>query len=191
MKNPRIFVIIFAVSAGAIALGIITMVAFLTNLPLVFPPLGASAFILFYTPMSARASPRNVVLSHTMALMFGLLSLAMLAALLQESDVLNPLVMSWSRVGAIVLATGLTSVLMISLKCEHPPAAATALIASMGYIFLLVIEAFLLNRIIGGMPYPRWRYDPKIAEDYRALADLSDNKMTFREQLSKRIFQRR
>ena len=204
MKSPRLFVILFAVSAGAVALGIITAVAYLTDLPLVFPPLAASAFIIFYTPMSERASPKNVILAHTMGLLAGLSSLLLLRALFPESDILNPSHMSFLRVATIGLAMALSSALMILLKCVHPPAAATALIAAMGYIIsaaqvsgfiaavvLLVLEAFLVNRVLGGIPYPCWRYDPKVVQDYRALAGLSNVKMTFWELMSTRIFQRR
>ena len=58
--NPHMLVVIFVFVAGASALGIITVAAYLTRLPLLFPPLGPSAYILFHTPMSVTASPRNV-----------------------------------------------------------------------------------------------------------------------------------
>ena len=52
----------------------------LARLPLLFPPLGPSAFILFYTPMSVAASPRNVIMAHFLAVGAGLGALHLLAA---------------------------------------------------------------------------------------------------------------
>ena len=75
LGSQRVYIIIFVFAAGATAISIITLIAILTELPLLFPPLGPSAFILFYTPMSRGACPRNVFLSHSMAVIAGLLSL--------------------------------------------------------------------------------------------------------------------
>ena len=204
MKNPQVVVILFAVISGGLALGIITTIAFLTEFPLLFPPLGASAFILFYTPMSEQASPRHVILAHTVCLFLGLLSIHFLAIYFFDSNTLDLTVMSWLHVAAIALAMVLSTTVMISFKFEHPPAAATALIASMGYILnstqiigfvaaviLLVLEAYLFNRILGGIPYPHWRYNQKIAQDYKELADLSSKKSRMGEQLTTSIFHKR
>ncbi len=203
-KNPRIVAIFFAVSAGVTALGTITAVAYLTDLPLLFPPLAASAFILFNSPLSEGESPRSVILSHTIALFSGLASMHVFLMAFSESGLLNPMELSWPRVGAIALAMGITSILMITIRCVHPAAAATGLIASMGFVLnavqilgylsaviLLVLEAFLLNRVLGGLPYPSWQYDPKAVEDFQLLTGISDVRKNYWEQLSLRIFQRR
>ena len=58
VRNPQFVVLLFVTTSGVTALGTITLAAFLTNLPLLFPPLGPSAFILFRTPMSPQAAPR-------------------------------------------------------------------------------------------------------------------------------------
>ena len=202
--NPRFLVVIFVFSAGTIAVGIITMVAFLAKLPLIFPPLGPSAFILFHTPMSVTASPRTVILSHTMAVAAGLLSLRLVGMICPETDLFDPSVMNWYRVLVISLSMGITCVMMIIMRCEHPPAAGSALIAAMGYlgnaaqivglpvaVVLLVIEAFFFNRIIGGLPYPFWRADPKISRSSGVLAGIPEADTTFWQQLAAKIFQRR
>ncbi len=170
-------VVIFVFVAGASALGIITVAAYLTKLPLLFPPLGPSAYILFHTPMSVTASPRNVVLSHIMAVATGLLWLRLAVWLFPEANLNDPSVLNWYRVAVIALSMGLIGVLMVSLKCTHPPAAASAMIAAMGYltdivhilgliaaVVLLVMDAFFFNRVLGGLPYPVWRADPKISK---------------------------
>ena len=91
--------------------------------------------------------------------------------------------MNGYRAIAIVLAMGGISVTMILLRCVHPPAAASALIAAMGYlenttqifgmlaaVILLVFEAYIFSRVLGGLPYPIWKADPKTARMYGVLA---------------------
>jgi CBS-domain-containing membrane protein len=93
---------------------------------------------------------------------------------------------------------------MISVRCVHPPAAASALIAAMGYlanpeqilgiigaVILLVLEAIFFNRIIGGLPYPIWRADPNFARNYGVLAGIPETGTTFWQQLAAKTFQRR
>ena len=204
MGNRRLLVVIFLFVAGATALGIITIAAYLTELPLLFPPLGPSAFILFHTPMSMTASPRNVILSHTMAVVTGLLSLWIVGVICPEAKLSDPTVMNWYRVIVIALSMGFIGLLMVTAKCVHPPAAASALIAGMGYlanadqvlgligaVILLVMEAIFFNRVIGGLPYPLWRADPKIARNYGQLAGIPETGITFWQQLATRTFQRR
>ena len=204
VKNARLFVVLFAVFAGVVALGIITAVAYVTNLPLLFPPLAATTFILFNAPLAERASPRSVVGSHTLALLSGLGSLLLLAALFPGANLPDPSSTNWARVAAISLAMGVISLLMTSFRCVHPPAAATAMIASMGYVgnpmqmlgliaavILLVVEAYLLNNVIGGIPYPKWSYNPEAANNYRELAGVAGSSTNFWEQMSTRIARRR
>jgi CBS-domain-containing membrane protein len=199
-----VFITLFAVTSGAVALGILTAVAYLTALPIVFAPLAASAFILFYRPMAERACPRNVVLSHMVALIAGLSALVLMQVLFSESNILNAWVMSWPRVAANTLAMGLAGAAMLLLRCAHAPAAATALIASMGYIvnphqvigfmaavILLVVEALLFNRIMGGIPYPVWGYDAETAKDYRALSDPAQGQTSFWQQVCQNTSTRR
>ncbi len=204
MGNPHFLVVVFVFIAGGTALGIITLAAFLTELPLLFPPLGPSAFILFHTPMSLAASPRNVVLSHSLAVAAGLLSLWFVGMIYPEAHLSDPSAMDWYRVMAIALSMGLIGVLMVILKCVHPPAAASALIAAMGYlsnltqilgligaVILLVLEAIFFNRIIGGLPYPLWQANPKVARNYGELAGIPATGTTSWQQLITKTFQRR
>ena len=53
---------------GGLAILIISLFAWLTDLPLLFPVLGPSAFILFSKPFSADAAPRSVVGGHFIAM---------------------------------------------------------------------------------------------------------------------------
>ena len=169
---------VFVFAAGATALGTITIIAYLTQLPLLFPPLGPSAFILFYTPMSISACPRSVILSHTLALAAGLSSLWLFNSIFSHATLPDPNVMGSHGVFVIALSMGAICLMMIVFKCVHPPAAASALIAAMGYLqnieqivgfllatILLVIEGVFFIKIVGGLPYPLWRADPQIARN--------------------------
>jgi CBS domain-containing membrane protein len=204
MGSPRFLVVLFVFVAGATAMGIIAIAAYLTDLPLLFPPLGPSAFILFHTPMSESASPRSVILSHALALAAGLLSLRFVEMVCPGAHIIDSSVMNWYRVLAIALSMGIIGIIMVSMKCVHPPAAATALIAAMGYlsnieqilgligaVILLVFEAILFNRIIGGLPYPIWRADLTVARSYGVLAGIPETGTTFWQQLAAKTFQQR
>ncbi len=198
--NPRTLVVLFVFLEGAAALAIITLAAYLTQLPLLFPPLGPSAFILFHTPMSPRASPRNIILSHALGLLAGIVSLGWVGFLYPGVMLGAPGVMSWPHVVAVASAMGLISIAMIVLDCAHPPAAATALLGAMGLfrngaqmlgllgaVILLVAEAFVLNRLAGGLPYPLWRADPEVVRRYGALAGVPETGTSYWQRLTAQV----
>jgi CBS-domain-containing membrane protein len=202
--TSRVYLVLFVFITGATALGTITITAYLTDLPLLFPPLGPSAFILFYTPLAVIASPRNVILSHSMAVTAGLSSLWLAGLVFPHMQPFEPSVLNWGRVAAIACAMGAIGVLMIATNSVHPPAAATALIAAMGYlhhpvqvvglvtaVVLLSVEALLFNRVIGGLPYPLWRADPTVSRNYGVLAGIPEKGTNAWHQLAVRLFQRR
>lgn len=204
MANKRVVTVVFVFMAGATALGTITMVAFLTDLMMLFPPLGPSAFILFHTPLAETASPRNVIMAHTLALLAGLASLALADWLLAPVAQLQNPGMNWHDVTAIALAMGLTSIAMVVLSCVHPPAAATALIAAMGYlenivqiggtlmaVLFLVAEAIFFNRVLGGLPYPLWRFNAEKVKNYCAIAGVPEHGKTYWQRMTHKTFQRR
>jgi CBS-domain-containing membrane protein len=178
--------------------------AYLTELPLLFPQLGPSAFILFYTPMSERASPRNVIVSHVISVLAGLMFLWFFATLYPGNYLFDPAVMNGHRIVVIALTMGFSCVTMVLLQCVHPPAAASALIAAMGYlqtaeqvlgiiaaVILIVLAAIVFNRLIGGLPYPLWRADPKVARNFGEMAGITQGETTFWRQLAAKNFQRR
>jgi CBS-domain-containing membrane protein len=204
LGSHQLLMAIFAVMAGALALGTITFAAVLTDLPLLFPPLAPSAFILFTTPMAVQASPRNVIGSHTLAVLAGLFALQLMNMLQPDANLLNPAVMNWSRVVTIALAMATITAMMTAWHCIHPPAAATAMLGAMGYLaepaqaaglvgaaILLALEAIILNRLLGGLPYPLWRSCPRLTRQHAALAGLSGHHNTYWHHLAERILQRR
>lgn len=77
------------------------------------------------------------------------------------------------RIGAAALSLGLTAGVMVWVGTPHPPAGATTLIVSLGLlrtgpqigelllgVVLLVVQGFLVNRLIAGIDYPLWAPPP-------------------------------
>lgn len=142
----------------------------MTDEPLIFPSLGPTAFLLFYTPMLPASSPRNTLGGHAIGAAAGYLSLVLFGL----TDVGPALVegVDWSRVGAAALSLGLTSGVMVWARVPHPPAGATTLIVSLGIlrepedllvlmlaVALLVVQGYVINHL-AGIAYPRWAPAP-------------------------------
>lgn len=170
-RHDSTFVLgLFAFVNGVIAIGTMALVALVTGEPFVFPSLGPTAFLLFYTPLLPASSPRNTVCGHAIGAAAGYLSLVAFGL----TDDLPALATSvtGARVGAAALSLGLTSGAMVWARTPHPPAGATTLIVSLGIlrepeqlavlmlaVVLLVVQGFVINRL-AGIPYPVWRPAP-------------------------------
>jgi CBS-domain-containing membrane protein len=166
---------LFALINGCISIGLMAAAAWVTGAPFVFPSLGPTAFLLFYTPLQPAASPRNTIIGHLIGVAAGYLALV-LFGLLDAPPALATSVTT-ARVGAAALSLGLTSGAMVWAKVPHPPAGATTLIVSLGIlrepwqlavlmlaVVLLVAQGFVINRL-AGIPYPLWA--PRPASDAR------------------------
>lgn len=162
----------FAFVNGCIAIGMMSLAALATGSPFVFPSLGPTAFLHFYTPVAPAASPRNTVCGHAVGVAAAVLSLALFG--LTDAGMALSEGMTGARVGAVALSLGLTSGAMVWLKVPHPPAGATTMIVSLGIlteaehlavllfaVVLLIVQAFAINRL-AGVPYPVW--GPRPAE---------------------------
>lgn len=156
----------FALVNGFISIGIMAGVALATGQPFIFPSLGPTAFLLFYTPLLASASPRNTVTGHLIGVIAGYLALVIFgltaAGPALQEGVTPP------RVLAAALSLGVTSGVMVWLHVPHPPAGATTLIVSLGImtrpvelvvlmlaVVLIVGQALVINRF-AGVDYPLW-----------------------------------
>jgi len=188
--------VLFVLITGSAALGIISLAAWLTKLPLLFPPLGPSAFILFYTPMSEQASPRSVFVSHAMGVSAGFAALWIMNWIFPDAGLLTTTSLGVPRILTTALAMALVSVGMIGMRCPHPPAAATTLIVAtgflvepahvlglMGAVSLLILEAIFFIRLQAGLPYPFWRSDPETSRQYGSLAGIPKSGATFWQSL--------
>lgn len=157
---------IFSFINGCISIGLMAILALLTGSPFIFPSLGPTAFLFFYTPRAPSASPRNTLVGHTIGVLAGYISLAVTG--LTAAGPALAVGVTWPRVIAAALSLGLTAGLMVLCKSPHPPAGATTLIISLGIltkpwqlalllvaVVMLTIQAFAINRL-AGIPYPLW-----------------------------------
>jgi CBS domain-containing membrane protein len=151
---------------GFVTIALLAGVAMLTRTPFVFPSLGPTAFLFFFTPTLPTASPRNTIYGHGIGILCGYGALWLMG--LEHAPSATAEGVDLRRVVAAALSLALTGALMILLKAAHPPAGATTLIVSLGIVarpgYLLVIEiavalltaqAILINRA-AGIDYPRW-----------------------------------
>lgn len=150
---------------GFIAIGLLALLAAFTHNPFVFPSLGPTAYLFFFSPLAPASTPRNTILGHGIALACGYGSYA-LAGLNTHGAL--PAHLMWPRVLAAALSLSATGAAMVLADINHPPAGATTLIVALGIIaeprYLVVIEAavilltaqaFAINRL-AGLPYPLW-----------------------------------
>jgi CBS-domain-containing membrane protein len=151
---------------GFVTIGLLGLLALLTGSPFVFPSLGPTAYLFFFSPLAEVSSPRNTILGHAIGLICGYAAFALLVASSPPFG-MNPGVHG-PRLLAAALSLSATGALMALLHVSHPPAGATTLIVSLGIIsqpkelviievavILLTAQAFAINRL-AGIPYPAW-----------------------------------
>jgi CBS-domain-containing membrane protein len=156
----------FSLINGFISIALMALAAVVTRAPFVFPSLGPTAFLFFYTPMAATAAPRNAFIGHLIGAAMGYLALFLFG--LTDAGPAFATGVDLPRVMAAALSLGLTSALMVLCRAPHPPAGATTLIISLGIltqpwqlgvlmlaVVLLTVQAFVINRL-AGLPYPLW-----------------------------------
>lgn len=171
---------IYVTVSAFISIALITFAAYLTDAPFVFPALGPTILLVFSHPMSAVSSPRNIILGHLVGWLCGWGSLAMFGLLSNESILTTGV--NLPRVLAVGLSLALTSGILVLLNLEHPPAAATTLVISLGLmsslvelailmlgILLLTAQAIVMNRR-AGFPYPLWKAFPESEPTNRSRA---------------------
>lgn len=169
--NSTVILAIFSLINGFISIALMSIVALLTRSPFVFPSLGPTAFLFFYTPTAPPASPRNTICGHLIGALAGWGSLAIFGLTNAPPALATGVV--WPRVGAAALSLSITGGLMVLCKVPHPPAGATTLIISLGLmphfwqipilmaaVLLLTVQAFVINRL-AGIDFPIW--NPKAA----------------------------
>lgn len=151
---------------GFITIALLAAVAMVTRTPFVFPSLGPTAFLFFFMPMAATASPRNTIVGHAIGIACGYGALMVFG--LEHASPAMATGVDVPRIGAAALSLAATGALMILTKAAHPPAGATTLIISLGIVsqpvhllaievavVLLTAQAFVINRL-AGLDYPLW-----------------------------------
>jgi CBS domain-containing membrane protein len=151
---------------GFITIGVLALLALASRNPFVFPSLGPTAYLLFFSPLAKTSSPRNTIFGHAVGLICGYAAFVVTGAGALPFGV-HPGIF-WPRILAAALSLSATGAFMVFLDISHPPAGATTLIVSLGIIsrprelviieaavFLLVAQALVINRL-AGLPYPLW-----------------------------------
>jgi CBS-domain-containing membrane protein len=164
---PRLVWAVYVCVNGFITIGLLGLLALVTGSPFVFPSLGPTAYLFFFSPLAEVSSPRNTILGHAIGLVCGYAAFVLVVASSPPFG-MNPGVHG-PRLLAAALSLSATGALMALLRVSHPPAGATTLIVSLGIIsqpkelviieiavILLTIQAFAINRL-AGIPYPIWR----------------------------------
>jgi CBS-domain-containing membrane protein len=157
---------LFSFVNGCISIGIMAGLALVTHSPFIFPSLGPTAFLFFYTPTAPSASPRNTLIGHAVGVVCGYFSLVVTG--LTTAGPSTAVGVTGPRVIAAALSLGLTAGIMVLLRAPHPPAGATTLIVSLGIlhqpaqlvllmvaVVLLTLQAIAINRL-AGIDYPLW-----------------------------------
>ncbi len=163
---PRLVRSLYVFVNGFITIGVLALLALVSRNPFVFPSLGPTAYLLFFSPLGKTSSPRNTILGHAIGLICGYAAFILTGAGTLPFGV-HPGIF-WPRILAAALSLSATGAFMVLLDVSHPPAGATTLIVSLGIIsrprelviievavFLLVAQALVINRL-AGLPYPLW-----------------------------------
>ncbi len=163
----RVVWAIYVCINGFITIGLLALLALLTGSPFVFPSLGPTAYLFFFSPLAEASSPRNTILGHAIGLICGYGAFALTVASSPPFG-MHPGVQG-ARVLAAALSLSATGALMALFRVSHPPAGATTLIVSLGIIsqprelviievavILLTLQALAINRL-AGVPYPLWQ----------------------------------
>ncbi len=135
-----------------------------------FPSLGPTAFLVFFSPEAPTACPRNTLCGHAVGILCGYGALWLTGLQHAPSAMLEGV--SWQRVVAVALSLSLTGAVMLLLGVVHSPAGATTLIISLGIIThptdllvvevavaLLIVQAWLIHWFRRAS-YPVWAPRP-------------------------------
>jgi len=140
--------------------------AWLFDEPLLFPSLGATAFLFFETPLAEVGTPRNAIVGHVVAIGAALASLGAFGLLDAPSVYVEGV--TPARIGAVAFSVAVTGGVLRLLRAAHPPAGATTIIVSSGLlakphqvaavvggVALITAAGWALNRLMG-VPAPVW-----------------------------------
>ena len=163
---PRLVWAVYVGINGFVTIGLLALLALVTGSPFVFPSLGPTAYLFFFSPLAPASSPRNSVLGHVIGLICGYAAFATMAHFGSPSAAHG--IVHSGNILAAALSLSLTGALMVVFRVSHPPAGATTLIVALGIIsqpkelviiefavVLLTAQAFAINRL-AGIAYPLW-----------------------------------
>jgi CBS domain-containing membrane protein len=157
---------VYTFLGGLLTIALSGALAWALDEPLVFPSLGATAFLFFETPMAEVASPRNTLIGHYVGALVATVWLFVFGLQDHPSALVEGF--TAARAAAVALSVAFTGGILRLLRAAHPPAGATTVIVSAGLLHtasqlaalaagvaLLTLTAHAMNRLLG-VPAPRW-----------------------------------
>jgi CBS domain-containing membrane protein len=157
---------IYTALGSLLTIALSGLFAWVLDEPLVFPSLGATAFLFFETPMAEVASIRNTIIGHAVGAGVAFFWLNVFGLVGEPSAIVAGF--TGERVACVALSLACTGGILRLLRAAHPPAGATTVIVSVGLlttwdevlilmagVVLLSISAWCLNRLLG-VPAPMW-----------------------------------
>jgi CBS domain-containing membrane protein len=157
---------LYTALGSLLTIGLSGLLAWALDEPLVFPSLGATAFLFFETPMAEVASIRNTLIGHAVGAAVAFFWLEVFGLVGEPSAIETGF--TADRVACIALSLAFTGGILRLLRAAHPPAGATTVIVSIGLlttadelavlmagVALLSLAAWSLNRALG-VPAPVW-----------------------------------
>jgi CBS-domain-containing membrane protein len=157
---------VYTALGSLFAVGLSGVWAWAFSEPLLFPSLGATAFLFFETPLAEVGTPRNAIIGHFVGIGAAVASLAVFGLLDDPSAYVQGV--TPARIAAVALSVALTGGLLRLLRAAHPPAGATTIIVSSGLlakphqlvavaagVALITAAGWGLNRLMG-VPAPVW-----------------------------------
>ena len=160
-RSGSLYILVFATVLTAI----LCAFAVIAREPFVVPSIGPTIFIIVAFPLSDQAHPRNILYATAVAIMAGVIGLAVFGLIDVQPDLAN---LSWDRAGALVIAVAIGVAGIMLLRALHVPAVATAMIIAAGLLkspvdWLSVFAGVLFVTIIGvaenracGKPQALW-----------------------------------
>lgn len=122
---------LYPVMISGLVIGAIGSLAISVDEPWLFPSLGPTVFIQAVTPNASGARIWNTIVGHAIRLVAGFVALFAFAAQ-NTPAVMSTEILSMQRVAATALAVSVTVGLQSILNAQHPPAAATTMLVTLG-----------------------------------------------------------
>ena len=122
---------LYAPLASAAVIAVIGALAVLTREPWLIPSLGPTIFLQTVTPGEQAARPSNTLIGHAIGLIVGPAALFACGAA-GEPSALAAGAPTLAQAAATALAVGGTVLLQSLLNAQHPPAAATTMLLTLG-----------------------------------------------------------
>lgn len=130
--SGRVRTPIFLALAGGAAMLLLGLLSLALHAPMLFPAIGASAWVVFRHPGAPPAAPRNVILGHAIGAAIGWVALWACVGFEVRGTLAD--LDDWRFVASGATALAATLFVLEQTSIVHPPAAATTLIVGMGLL---------------------------------------------------------